>query len=149
MVCSRLYSAWAQEEEICGCFIRTSEGSVRRICSGGEITRRKLILLLLASLVLAVGVSAYRRSSPQSSEPQKVSMDGYGWTTFGPPVRPTRPFKITNPSLWTNAMQSPSSSLRSFITSGESVTRFLFPTLDAPSPFGVISLRFNRGTPLG
>src|SRR2546428_12834642 len=84
MVCSRLYSAWAQEEEICGCFIRTSEGSVRRICSGGEITRRKLILLVFASLVLAVYGSAYRRSSPQSSEPQKVSMDGYGWTTFGP-----------------------------------------------------------------
>src|SRR2546428_13457629 len=84
MVCSRLCSAWAQEEEICGCFIRTSEGSVRRMCSGDGITRRNLILLLLASLVLAVGVSAYPRSSPQSSEPQKVSMDGYGWTTFGP-----------------------------------------------------------------
>ncbi len=37
---------------------------------------------MLASVV-AVGVSMYPREQ-QSSEPQKVSMDGYGWTTFGP-----------------------------------------------------------------
>src|SRR5439155_18367550 len=61
MVCSRLYSTRPQEEKTCGCFIRTSEGRVRRICSGGKITRRKLILLLLASLVFTVGASVYPR----------------------------------------------------------------------------------------